>query len=289
MHIGINRPINPPPYPIPDVDGGVIAQYAEQLGFESIVYGEHPITPLEDEDRNVAFHAGRVPYFQDLLVMMTRAAALTTKLKVVSGVLLIPEHNPVQLAKQIACLDLYSGGRIILGVGTGWNRVEIELLGGNFDRRWGQMREAVQIMKALWTQDRVEFKGEFYTVPPVHSYPQPASKGGPPVLLGGSHPNVFKRIAAYGDGWLPAFITEETVAQGPDVIREKRRTIDELAAARGRDPGEFQITAILTDAKRDLLAPYEDASTDRVAFCLPQVASDQGARDALERIAEAVL
>jgi alkanesulfonate monooxygenase SsuD/methylene tetrahydromethanopterin reductase-like flavin-dependent oxidoreductase (luciferase family) len=151
------------------------------------------------------------------------------------------------------------------------------------------MREAVQILKALWTQERVEFEGEFFSLPPVHCHPLPARKGGPPVILGGMHPNVFRRIAAYGDGWLPAFITDETMAQGPEVVREGRRTLEELGARAGRDPGEFQICVILGAASRDLLRRYEDAGADRVAISMPRVGSESEACAALEAIATSVL
>src|SRR3979411_2465550 len=130
MHIGVSRPPTPE-YPVPDVDGALVAKHAERIGFESVFYGEPPIRPLNDPGRSV--HAAGVPFFQDTLVMLARASAMTTTLKVGAGVFLMPEHNPVLFAKQLASLDHYSGGRLIVGAGVGWSRTECELLGGNFD------------------------------------------------------------------------------------------------------------------------------------------------------------
>src|SRR4051794_30666456 len=179
MHIGISRPPTPP-HPIPDVDGAAVAQTAEELGFESIFYGEHPIRPVDQPGQGV--HADGIPFFQDTVVMLARASAVTSTIMLGGGVFLIPEHNPILFAKQLATIDHYSGGRVIVGAGVGWSRTECELLGGNFDRRWAQTRESVLLMKRLWTEDTVEFHGEFFDVPPVQLFPQPARN--PPVLVG---------------------------------------------------------------------------------------------------------
>jgi probable F420-dependent oxidoreductase len=290
MLIGLNRPINPPVYPVPDIDAAIIAQHAEALGFESIFYGEHPIRPLEEAGMTVGSYSGGVPLFQDTLVALARASAVTSRIKIGSAVFNMPEHNPVLFAKQIASLDLYSKGRVVLGLSVGWSEIEVTLLGGDFARRWEQTRESILIMQALWTQERVEMKGEFYDVPPVFCYPQPASKPWPPILIGSRHANAFPRIVEYADGWMPAFVRADTMALGPGAVREGRRKLDEAAKTAGRDPTGLHIAAIIKDdATPDDLKRFEDASCDRVLISLPAVQTEAEAREVLDRLAQRVL
>jgi probable F420-dependent oxidoreductase len=299
VHVGISRPPTPP-HPTADIDGAVVARLAEELGFESIFYGEHPIRPVGQEGQGV--HADGVPFFQDTLVMLARASAMTSRIKLGGGVFLVPEHNPVQFAKELASLDFYSGGRLIVGAGVGWSRVECELLGGQWDRRWAQTRESIQIMKRLWSQDTAEYEGEFYSVPPVQLYPQPATRPWPPVLLAArGSARSFRRIVEYGDGWIPAFAGEDAVAQGPAHVEQGRRLLDRLAVEAGRDPASLQITAILRGPQVDgdlspgqvvdraVLRRFEAAGVDRAAISLPTLTCERDAREALERIAARAL
>src|SRR6266853_5326005 len=115
--------------------------------------------------------------------LLAMAAAVTTRIKLATGITLVTERHPLLLAKEIAVLDLHSQGRFLFGVGAGWNREETTLMGGDFDHRWTQAREAVMALKALWTQDEAEFHGRYYDFPPVYCYPKPAQKPHPPVLL----------------------------------------------------------------------------------------------------------
>ena len=299
MRIGISRPPTPP-YPTPDVDAAVVAQIAESLGFESIVYGEHPIRPVDQPGQGV--HADGIPFFQDTLVALARISAVTSKITFGGGVFLIPEHNPVQFAKELASLDFYSGGRLLVGAGVGWSKVECELLGGHWDRRWAQTRETVQIMKQLWTQETTSYQGEIYTVPPVQLHPKPANRLGPPVLLG-VRPGErgFARIVDFADGWLPALVSEEDLAQGAQIIADGRRRLSELAAQAGRDPDELQISVIVRGpqvdgdlgparvASRAMVSELGDAGADRVLISLSTITDEQDAERALNRIAEAVL
>ena len=274
MKIGLNRPVAAPDYPTPDVDCALLAVHAEKLGFESIFYGEHPIRPLDDPGRGV--HSRGVPLYQDTLVGLTRAAAMTKTIKVGGGVFLMPEHNPIAFAKQLATLDHYSGGgRLLVGLGIGWSQVEITLMGGRFERRWEQMREAVIIMKMLWTQERVEYDGEFWKAPPVLCFPQPKSKPHPPVLLGGRHENLIPRIVDYADGWLPAFVTPENLAKGPAWVADWRVKLDRAAAEKGRDPREIQISALVDgDIDRDVVRRFEDTGVlERLNISLPFITS----------------
>lgn len=298
MHVGISRPPTPP-YPVPDVDAAVIAVQAERLGFESVFYGEHPIRPVEQAGYSV--HRDGVPFFQDTLVALARISAVTTTIRFGGGVFLAPEHNPVQFAKELASLDHYGGGRLLVGCGVGWSQVECELLGGVWERRWAQTRESVRIMKQLWTQDTVTYDGEFYRIPPVQLFPKPASTPHPPVLIGaGASERTFARVVEYADGWLPAFVTRETVAGAPAIVEAARRRLDELAAEAGREPSSLQITAMIRGLPRDdgaevrrelraRLTALGDAGADRVLVSMQTVTSEQEAGDAVHRLAEAVL
>jgi len=279
-----------PPYPIPDVDAALVAQYAEELGFESILYGEHPITPLEDDSRN-AVHTEGVPCFQETIVALSRVSAMTHTIRFGFGVCLVVEHNPVRLAKQLAGIDYYSGGRLLVGIGTGWSRLEVEVMGGRFDRRWARTAEAVTLMRQLWTQERVAFDGEFNQVPPVLCFPQPAQKPGPPILLGANSDSVFQRIAAYGDGWMPALVTPELIADGPQFIRAGRDKILHLAEQAGREMTTVPITCILHGkVDRDTLKRFADSGLlERVNIMIPYFQTLAEMRERLAWMAEQYL
>lgn len=310
MHIGLSRPPTPPP-PLPDVDAAHVAQIAEGLGFESIFYGEHPITPVGDPGQSV--HSHGVPFFQDTLVALARISAVTSRIRIGSGIFLIPQHHPVMLAKQLSSLDFYSGGRLILGLGFGWSRVECEAMGGNFDRRFGQAREAVAVMKRLWAEGVASFDGEFYQFPPVMMAPKPLQRPHPPILLPGPalhegglpdaerHRASFLRIVDYADGWLPGFVGTSAMEGGLAVIKAGRAIMAALCAERGRDPSELQTTVLLRTevhdgdtawpelASRDLLKRYEDLAVERVIVTIPTITSDDHAREVLERMAAHLL
>ncbi len=299
MSIGLSRPPTPP-HPIVDVDAAVVARIAEELGFESIFYGEHPTRPVGEPGHGV--HAGGAPFFQDTLVAMARISAVTSKIKFGGGVFLIPEHNPVQFAKELASLDFYSGGRLLVGVGVGASRIECELLGGNWENRWLQTQEAIEIMKLLWTEDTTSYEGQIYQVPPIQVFPKPANPLGPPVLLGVRPSEVaFARIVQYADGWLPALVTVDDVASGPEIVANGRRRISDLAIEAGRDPLDFQISVIVRGPQidgdlgpgqkvaRSMISELLDAGADRILVSMRTIVDEDDAARTLNTIAEAVL
>ena len=310
MHIGISRP-PPPPEPHHDVDGALVARKAEELGFESIFYGEPPIRPVAGGGNSG--HKSGVPYFQDTMVMLARSSAMTTKIKLGSAVFLVPVHHPILFAKQLASIDFYSGGRLIIGAGVGWNRIECEVMGGNFDRRWGQAKETIQIMRKLWSEEVVEFHGEFYDVPPVSLAPKPKSTPWPPVLLPGPSFDAgepvdsprsqaaFKRIVQFGDGWLPFRATMESMKSGVKDIAEGRMVMNRLCGEAGRNPAELQVTVILRTeiqdgdlswpelVSKDLLHQYEDIGVERCLVTVPTITDESRVGEVLERFAEAIL
>ena len=280
MDIGLNMTIS-----THSIDVAEIAAQAEALGFESIWLPEHPVMPVRTASRYPGSADGSIPdYMSDMAdpyIGLARASAVTSRIRLGTGITLLPERNPLVLAGAIATLDRFSGGRFLLGIGTGWLREETEIMGGDFAHRWTQAREAVAVMRALWTEDAAEYHGQYYDFPPVQCNPKPAQAGGPPVILGGNARNVFRRVARWGDGWMPTGATPEQIAAG-------RAAIDELAEASGRDPSGIGITVFGQPADRDLIARFADAGAGRVIIRLPDTTS-RSALDEMARIAEAVL
>ena len=270
------------------VDSAVLAKHAEDLGFESYWVPEHAILPVHATSRFPGTADGVVPdeygRIFDPFIALARASAVTRTIKLGSGICLVPEHNPLHLAKVISSLDQASGGRFLFGVGTGWHKEETEIMGGDFAHRWTQARDAVLAMKALWTQDEAEYHGAYYDFPAVRSVPKPAQKPHPPVILGGKAQNVLKRVVEWADGWLP-------YRTSADEIRRSRNTIGELAEAAGRDPRTVQITAFGHPGQYtspDAVAELIDAGANRVTIWLEQTEGD-GALGEMDRIARRVL
>ena len=282
MSVGIVVPI-----PAYTIDPAFIAQKAEELGFESLWYHEHPILPVTTASPFPST-GGEVPWtyrhFTDPYVALSRASAVTSKIKLGTGITLVPERNPLILAKEVAALDHYSGGRFLFGIGAGWNREETEMMGGDFDHRWTQTREAVLAMKELWTKDEAEFHGRYYDFPPVYCYPKPAQKPHPPVLLGGNARNVLQRIARWGDGWLPIRVS---AAQ----IDDSRKILDTLAAERGRDPESITISIFgqPTDTARQQVDDFLNAGAVRVSVWPEHCDTEAEMGEQLEKMAEALV
>jgi probable F420-dependent oxidoreductase len=212
---------------------------AEALGFESMWVPEHPILPVNP--KTPFPQGGPIPpvysHMGDQFVALSMAAAATRKLKLATGICLVPEHNPMILAKQIGSLDSFSGGRFIFGIGAGWLREETELLGGDFPRRWTQTAEYVAAMRALWRTGEASFDGKYVKFPAIRSYPRPAQPNGPPVLLGSRDKNALKRVAQWGDGWCPIRVTVEEMKRATAELREECEKV-------GRDFGSLDLTVM---------------------------------------------
>jgi probable F420-dependent oxidoreductase len=257
------------------VDVTTLAVRAEELGFESLWLPEHPIIPKNRiQEAYPGAEGGVLPkhYFDavDPFVALARASAVTSTLKLATGICLLPERNPIQLAKEVATLDMYSKGRFLFGIGAGWLKEETEIMGGNFERRWSQSRESVLAMKELWTKVESEYHGEFYDFPPVYSFPRPVQRPHPPVHLGGDAKKVLSRVVEYGDGWMPTMATASV-----ESIRAGRSEIDRLATEAGRNPADIEITAFHHPADRGLIAAMADAGADRVILELKTASQDE--------------
>ena len=280
MNIGIVVPL-----PAYTIDPAFVAKKAEDLGFDSIWYGEHPAVPVHS-DSPFPSTGGEIPisysHFTEPFIALARASAVTSRIMLATGITLVPERNPLLLAKEVATLDLYSGGRFLFGVGTGWLKEETELMGGDFPRRWSQTREALDVMKKLWTQEEAEHHGEFFDFSAVRSYPKPAQKPYPPIMIGGMAKNVLQRVVEHGDGWMPNRVT-------PAELEDARRQLDTLAGAAGRDPKSITITVYGQAADRAAFRSLLDAGADRVVVRPEFVETEAEMGQQLERIAEMVL
>ncbi len=251
-------------------DPAVIAKKAEELGFSSYWTAEHTVIPEGSADD----YPGKVPgqetpdylfKMPDPLIALTRASANTTTIELGTGITLLPERNPIMTAKAIASLDHYSKGRFLLGIGAGWNKPECEVLGGDFDHRWTQTKENVDVMKALWTGEYVEHHGKYYDFPRIICKPMPHRRPHPPVLLGSiGTPLVFKRVAKWGNGWLPFSVDPQELVDG-------RKEITKHAKAFDRNPSELDITMFAPDGffrtKTDMAA-VADAGADGIVVWL---------------------
>ncbi len=182
-----------------------LARWAEEAGFESVFIGEHSHIPVSRESPFPL--GGELPdyysHFFDPFIGLAAAAAVTERVRLGTGVVLVPEHNPIHLAKQAACLDYLSGGRLLLGIGAGWNAEEMADHGVAFADRWKVTRESVLAMREIWSHEQAEYHGKFVDFDPLWCYPKPVQTGGPPVLMGAGSKFVPKRVAEYCDGWVP--------------------------------------------------------------------------------------
>ena len=192
-----------------------VARRAEALGFDSLWIPEHPVIPVGHATPFPGTADGVLPdhynRWVDPFIALTVAAGVTNRIKLGTGICLLPERDPLMTAKVIASLDLYSNGRVILGIGGGWLREETEVMGTSFRLRWRRLRETVEAMRLLWTQQESSYEGELVQFPAVRCEPKPVQKNGPPILLGAHGPKAIERVARSYDGWFP-------LAQSPQAL-----------------------------------------------------------------------
>ena len=267
------------------MDIAPLAKRIEEMGFTSLFVPEHPIIPVETSSPWPGSKDGVIPkVYADIVdpfVALGRASAVTTSLNLGTGICLVPQRNPLLLAKEVATLDMYSQGRFLFGIGAGWLKEEVEIFGADYPHRWTQTREAVQAMKELWTQVKSEYHGKYYDFPPVYSFPRSVQRPHPPVFLGGMAKNVFRRVIEYGDGWLPNRVT-------PEDVRKGRIRLNELAAEANRDPESIQIIVFGQEADGDLINQFAKAGANGVTIRLP-TADEIETKKTLDNIAIKVL
>ena len=252
-----------------------LAKLAEQLGFESLFVPEHPAIP---KDPATPFPSGGpIPrHYKETIdpyVGLAAAAAATTKLRLGTGISLIPQRNPLFTAKEISTLDLISNGRFEFGVGAGWLKEEVEMFGGDFAHRWAHTRDHVLAMKALWGPDPSEYHGKYAKFGPTHLFPKPIQKPHPPILIAGEGEHAAARVAEYGDGWLPRGrnFTPQDVEAG-------RKKIEGLWKAKGRK-GKFTISLFAAKPDKQSNRDFTNAGCDRILHMAPS--EDEGKTQAL--------
>ena len=256
-----------------------VARAAEALGFESLWLPEHTHIPVS---RATPYPpGGDLPrdYLRclDPFVALMAVAGVTERLRLGTGVCLVTERDPIVLAKETATLDLLSDGRLLFGVGTGWNVEEMADHGVEFGRRFGVMRDRVKAVRTLWTEDEAAYDSEFVTFAPAWQWPKPKQSPHPPILVGGSGQTAMKHAIEYGDGWLPM----------PDKrhgsMTDRMRTFAELAEAAGRPMPE--VTAYAATPDPAIVEHYARLGISRCVYLLPYGGS---AVDDVERVAKAV-
>lgn len=265
--------IFPTDYAIPMTE---LAPALEQQGFESLWVAEHTHIPVSRQTPYMGGAELPQEYWHTLdpFVALTAAAVTSRTLRVGTGVCLLVERDPIITAKEVASLDHLSGGRFLFGIGGGWNREEMANHGTRFETRWKLLRERVEAMKAIWTQEEAEYHGEMVDFDPIWSWPKPVQKPHPPVLLGGNGPNTLKRVVRYADGWMP------NRGNFLDRIPELQR----LAEQAGRPP--IPVTAYGRDASPTEIERYLEAGIERCIWYLPPNGRDPALRrlDELARV-----
>jgi probable F420-dependent oxidoreductase len=247
-----------------------LARAAEERGFESLWLPEHTHIPVS---RRSPWPGGPTlpkEYWHTLdpFVALAAAAAVTTRLKVATGICLLIERDPITTAKEVASLDFLSSGRFLFGIGAGWNAEEMEDHGTEFRGRWKLLRERVLAMKKIWIEDEPSFDGEFVRFPPMWAWPKPVQRPHPPIFLGGHGRRALARVVDYCDGWLPIGARAGDLTAG---IVELRRVAEE----KGRDPGTISISVYGAPMDADTLRRLRDCGVQRAIFALPSASADR--------------
>ena len=245
-----------------------LAKALEERGFESVFFPEHTHIPASRESPWPGGAELPKEYWHthDPFVALGAAAAVTTNLKLGTGISLIPEREPIGMAKAVASLDMISEGRVLLGIGAGWNAEEMGTHGTAFADRWKVTQERVEAMRAIWTQEEAEYHGEYVNFDKLWSYPKPVQPGGPPVILGADTKWAYKRVVDYADGWMPIF--------GRKDVREGLTQIRRVAEEAGRDMSTISLGVFGAPAKQEIVESLVEAGFERLIFWLPAEDAD---------------
>jgi probable F420-dependent oxidoreductase len=237
---------------------------AEERGFHSLWVAEHVLLFDEYASRYPYAEDGKIPVggttgILDPFSSLTFLAAVTDRIRLGTGICLVPQRNPVYTAKEAATLDFLSGGRFDFGIGIGWLREEFEALGVSWPRRAQRTRECIELMRRLWEDDVSEYHGEFYDLPPARQFPKPVQKPHPPLHFGGESDAALRRVAEMGQGWYGFSLA-------PEALPERLAKLDALLAERGRtrDEIEISICPYTLPISGDAAKRYEDAGVDQL-------------------------
>jgi probable F420-dependent oxidoreductase len=252
------------------IDPCELGRALEERGFESLFVCEHTHIPAS---RRSPFPGGgelpkRYVHTHDPFVALSFAAAATKKLKLGTGICLIPQRDPIVTAKSVSSLDHLSGGRFTFAMGGGWNVEEMENHGAKYETRFKLLRERVLAMKEIWTKEEATYHGEFVNFDKIWQHPKPKQRPHPPLLLGGESDHTLKRVVEFCDGWFP----RPRNKWEPATARDR---LDKAAQAAGRDPKTLSITVFAAPADAAKLGPYREAGIDRVLFEVPDLTRDE--------------
>jgi probable F420-dependent oxidoreductase len=259
----------------------LIAKACEQRGFESFWVPEHTHIPVS---RRSPFPGGgdlpkEYSHLNDPFVMLAAAAAVTERIKLGTGICLVVEHDPIVLAKQIASLDRLSNGRFLFGIGGGWNLEEMQDHGTDPSTRWALLRERVEAMKQIWTQEQAEYHGKYVNFDAMWSWPKPLQEPHPPVLLGSGTARARQRVAESYDGWIPIGLNTEQLAAGIADLRK-------LAKERGRDPDAIEVSFFWPRPEPEALQRLRDLGLARAVLAIPATSDMDKLHARLDRYAE---
>jgi probable F420-dependent oxidoreductase len=261
-----------------------LAQNAERCGFESLWTVEHVVIPKDYQSPYPYSKSGKIPGGEDVsipdpLLPLSFAAAITKKIRLATGVIILPQRHPIYLAKEIATLDLLSGGRMILGIGSGWLKEEFDALGLDFRTRGARTDEAIQAMRACWRESASSFRGKHFNFGPVLSFPKPVQRA-VPIHIGGHSAAAAKRAGRLGDGFFPA------LGEIPR-LQELFAMMREAAAAAGRDANQIELSC-MARAAVDAVKTVQDIGISRVVVA-PPAFDREGLSRGLEKIGNEVI
>jgi probable F420-dependent oxidoreductase len=245
-----------------------LARACEDLGFESLFFPEHTHIPAS---RRTPYPAGgelpkEYSHTLDPFVAMAAASAVTKDLRVGTGVCLVIERDPITLAKEVASIDHVSGGRMLFGIGGGWNREEMENHGTNPKTRWPLLRERVLAMKEIWAHDDAAYHGKHVNFDAIWSWPKPVQKPHPPILVGGDGPRTLQRVVEFGDEWMPIGW------RAPEDLGKRIDELQRLATEAGRAP--IPVSVFGTAMRAETLEALGAAGVHRVVFFMPPAEAD---------------
>jgi probable F420-dependent oxidoreductase len=249
-----------------------LAKIAEERGYESLFFPEHTHIPAS---RATPYPAGGdLPqeywHTYDPFVALMAAAAATERLKLATGICLVIERDPITTAKEVASLDRLSGGRMLFGVGAGWNIEEMANHGTDGSKRFGILRERIEAMKEIWTQEEASYHGSYVDFEQIWARPKPLQQPHPPILIGGNGAKVEDRVLAYGDEWMPNAMPDA------EALQARIQDFRDRAEASGR--GRLDVTLYAAPAKAPAIAAYEAAGVHRYVFLLQSTAREEAER-----------
>ncbi|HTT75498.1 MAG TPA: LLM class F420-dependent oxidoreductase [Candidatus Binataceae bacterium] len=251
-----------------------LARAAEAHGFDSLLIAEHTHIPASRLTVPASGMRDLPPQYShtlDPFVALAAAAAVTKTLKLGTGVCLVIERDPIITAKEVASLDLLSNGRFIFGVGAGWNQEEMENHGTEFKSRRRLMRERIEAMKAIWTQDEPAYRGKFVNFDPIWCYPKPVQKPWPPIIMGGQAPAAMRAAIAYADGWMPTVRGDAFFSK----LGEFRELLNQSSDPKTLSIGAYYEPSGNLDQDRRALAKFADAEIDYVSSWVPPESRDK--------------